>query len=274
MIKRILVGLGGTPFTPTAIRYAVELAQVHQAEIVGVTVIDRRRLGALTKAAGAAQDAIKEFKRLEDAGNRQEQAIVDLESACADEGIRCAVSRESGDPFERMISQARYFDLMLFGLRSLFDYGFLKTDSSDVLTRLVSRGVQPILAVSQEWRPIRRVLMTYSGSMESAKAIKRFIHMQLWSDLSIKVVTFGQSPNDTRELLTNVADYCRAYGYDAEVEHVTGSSRQLLIQHAADWQADLIVLGNSAKHYWLKKLLGETAMHVIRNANVPLFLSQ
>jgi len=25
MIKRVLVGLGGTPFTPTAIRYAVEL---------------------------------------------------------------------------------------------------------------------------------------------------------------------------------------------------------------------------------------------------------
>ena len=39
MIGRILVGLGGTPFTHTAIRYAVELAQVHEAELLGMTVI-------------------------------------------------------------------------------------------------------------------------------------------------------------------------------------------------------------------------------------------
>ena len=32
MIKRILVGLGGTPFTSSAIRHAVKLAQIHEAE--------------------------------------------------------------------------------------------------------------------------------------------------------------------------------------------------------------------------------------------------
>ena len=65
MIKRILVGLGGTPFTPTAIRYAVELAQVHQTEVPRITVIDRRRLGALIRASGTAHDAIHELKRFD-----------------------------------------------------------------------------------------------------------------------------------------------------------------------------------------------------------------
>ena len=44
MIKRILVGLGGTEFTTVAIRRAVELAQIHQAQLTGVTVIDVERL--------------------------------------------------------------------------------------------------------------------------------------------------------------------------------------------------------------------------------------
>ena len=35
MIKRILVGLAGTPYTDTAIRRAVELAKVHEAELTG-----------------------------------------------------------------------------------------------------------------------------------------------------------------------------------------------------------------------------------------------
>jgi nucleotide-binding universal stress UspA family protein len=156
MIKRILVGLGGTPFTSTAIRYAVELAQVQQAEILGMTVIDRRRLAALTKASGTAQDAVHEMNRLGATQKAQEQAIAAFESACANSGIRYTVAQESGDPFETMISQARYHDLMIFGLRSLFDYDVVDTAPTDVLTRLVSRGVRPILAVSQEYRPIRR----------------------------------------------------------------------------------------------------------------------
>lgn len=274
MVKRILVGLDGTPFTPPAIRYAVELAQFHQAEVLGMTVIDRRRLGALTKASRAAQDAVRELERLEEIEERQEQAIADFESACAKAGLDFAVTRESGDPFEDMISQARYYDLMVFGLRSLFDYDLVNTDASVVLTRLVSHGVRPILAVSQGYRPIRRVLVAYSGSMESAKAFKRFVHMQLWPDLCFKVVTFEHPPEIAQTLLKDVADYCRAYGYDAEVEHVEDSAKQHLLQHATDWNADLIVLGNSAKHLWLKKLLGETAMQVIKHAEIPLFLSQ
>jgi len=274
MIKRILVGLGGTPFTTTAIRYAVELAQVHQTEVLGVTVTDYRRLSALTKSSGSAKDAVREARYLDEKSAKQKQAIAEFQMVCRSAGIRHNVARESGDPFEQMISQARYYDLMIFGLRSLFEFDFGGTEASDVLTRLVSKGVRPILAVSQEYRPIHRVLLAYSGSMESAKAIRRFTQMQLWPEISVKVVTFEHPPKVGQALVNGIADYCRAYGYEVEVEHMAGSAQELLLQQAADWKADLMVVGNSIKQYWLKKLLGETAMHVIRNTEIPLFLSQ
>ncbi|HDZ78584.1 MAG TPA: universal stress protein, partial [Gammaproteobacteria bacterium] len=44
MIKRILVGLGGTPYTPVAIQRAVGLAKRFKAEITGVTVVDLKHL--------------------------------------------------------------------------------------------------------------------------------------------------------------------------------------------------------------------------------------
>ena len=273
MVKRILVGLGGTPFTPTAIRYGTELAEAHQAEIGGVTVIDYRRLHAFEKS-GFARDAVREYREIERTKTAQEAVIRQFDETCAKTGLQCRVVRESGDPFEKMISLARYHDLMLFGLRSLFDCDLMETNASDALTRLVSRGVRPILAVSEAYRPIRRALLAYSGSMESAKAIKRFMHMQLWPDLTLKVVTFEHPPEVARTLLSDVGGYCQAYGYEPETEHVKGSPKQQLLQHAIDWNADLIVLGNSAKHLWVKKLLGETTMNVIRHANIPLFLSQ
>ena len=44
MIKRILLGLGGTPFTDVAIERAVELAKAHDALITGVTIVDTKQL--------------------------------------------------------------------------------------------------------------------------------------------------------------------------------------------------------------------------------------
>ena len=43
MIKRILLGIGGTPYTSVAIQRAVELAKRFEAEITGVTVLDLDR---------------------------------------------------------------------------------------------------------------------------------------------------------------------------------------------------------------------------------------
>lgn len=45
MIKRILAGLGGTPYTSVAIDRAVKLAKQYDAEITGVTVVNLERTG-------------------------------------------------------------------------------------------------------------------------------------------------------------------------------------------------------------------------------------
>jgi len=44
MIKRILLGIGGTPFTDVAIERAVELEKTHDAFITGVTVVNIKQL--------------------------------------------------------------------------------------------------------------------------------------------------------------------------------------------------------------------------------------
>jgi nucleotide-binding universal stress UspA family protein len=42
MMKRILVGLARTTYTPVAIERTVTLARAHDAEVTGVTVLDTR----------------------------------------------------------------------------------------------------------------------------------------------------------------------------------------------------------------------------------------
>jgi nucleotide-binding universal stress UspA family protein len=277
MIKRILLGLGGTPYTTVAIQRAVELAKRFEAEITGVTVVDIEGLSNVGLVPAGALHAAREMakQRVRVTKEKIGEAISELESACAAEGIKFHIKQEErGDPFDFMISLARYHDLMIFGLRSIFEYDISFEEPKDTLARLISAGVRPIIAVSDKFRPIQKVMIAYNGSMESAKTMKRFVQLRLWPDAKLKIVTFQGSEDKAHKLLYDASEYCRAHGFHVESESNPGSPKEFLLPMATLWQADMIVLGNSARSLLLKRVLGETALHIIRNAERPLFLCQ
>lgn len=275
MIKRILVGLSGTKFTAAAIRQAVELATAHDAEVTGVSVVDVGRLSRVGPVPLGAMTYAGEQRtaRLQVAREHVEQSLREFEQACGERGVRHRVLQEEGEPFSLMIDEARYHDLMIFGLRSLFEFD-LVSDPHDALVRLVASGVRPILAVSEEPRPIESVLIAYSGSMESAKTMKWFVQSRLWPRAKLRIVTFEHPPERAESLVADAADFCRAHGFEPEEAYVAQSPKDHLLPYAAGWDADLIVVGNSAKNLLLRRLFGETALHAIRHADRPLFLAQ
>lgn len=275
MIKRILVGIGGTPFTSIAIQRAIELAQIHEAEVTGITVVDidkLERIGPVGIGGDVYAQRIRD-QRIKITRQRIEEVIGEFESACADAGITHRVKRETGAPFDLLIARARYNDLIVFGLRGLFDYGVVN-EPKDTLSRLIEEGVRPVIAAAPQYRTIRKALIAYSGSMESAKAMQRFIQFQSWPDVKVKVVCFDKDEDEAKELLAGAEEYCRSHGFDAETESIQGSVRGQLLQHADDWNADVIVMGNSARGFWRRRVLGDTLLHVIQHTERTLFLGQ
>ncbi len=275
MVKRILVALSGTPFTQPAIEYGLELAQLHGAEITGVTDVDLARLaqvGPVPIGGGAAAHELVE-QRMALTQEHIEESIAAFEAACTKANVTHRVARETGDPFDQLISLWRYHDLTVAGLRGLFEYGVVH-NPDDLLVRLVSKGVRPILAVAMKHRPIRRVLAAYNGSMESAKALKRFVQMSLWPKITLRIVCFDRSPKEGQPLLDDAADYCRVHGYEAETDLVEGDAHHALLEYASGWNADLIVMGASSRARILRHILGDTTLHAIRHAELPLFLTQ
>jgi len=108
MIKRILVGIGGTPFTDVAIQRAVELSNIHGSVLTGVTVIDLKRLqhiGPVPMGAGAYAEKLRKM-RTDLTEERVEEALAKFEKTCRDANLTYKIERETGDPFELMISHA------------------------------------------------------------------------------------------------------------------------------------------------------------------------
>ena len=124
MIKRILVGLGGTPFTKVATQRATELGDLHDAQLTGVTVVDTSKLskvGPVPAGAGIYAQRMRD-KKLQITHEGTEAAIAAFKEHCEKQKVVCRrIEYEQKDTFAAMISEARYNDLTIFGLRSIFD---------------------------------------------------------------------------------------------------------------------------------------------------------
>ena len=275
MVKRILVGLGSIDYSRSATAKAIELAKLHHAELTGVTLFDMEQLDDSGPIPIGSAQLAKELKecRLDDASAIIKAAEVHFAVECEKAGVQYTVQRETGDPLTSLISLTRYHDLIICGLQSLFEHGVLDKPPDELAT-LVQEGVRPLLAVTDKDYTVKKVLIAYSGSMESAKTMKLFVQLGLWPQAQVRIVTFHEHKSAGETRLAKAKAYCEAHGFEPETECVTDPPRENLLPYADKWSADLIVLGNSAKNMLLRRILGDTALHVMRNSERPLFLAQ
>jgi nucleotide-binding universal stress UspA family protein len=240
-----------------------------------VTAIDPNLICKLGPVpAGASYYAKKMCENRKEMTRGQiDEAISRLGERCREAAVAHEVAYEKGDTFDLIISHARYNDLTVFGLRSLFEYEMVQDPEKDLI-RLLSQGVRPILAVSKVLHPIHRVMVAYSGSMESAKAMRRFVQFRLWPNAPLEIIHFGDDSESNNRLVEDAAAYCRDHDYTASTRIFAGNAADRLVAVAQDSQADLIVMGNSIRSIWLRKALGDTVLKTLSETDRPLFLSQ
>jgi len=277
MIKRILVGLGTSRSAESVVKHAIEIAKTNAAELLGVAVTDPTRLEWTgPRPIGVGVEALTTELR-HDRMNKVAAEIAKAKelfaASCASAGVSHQTCERTGDPFEIVSDLVRYQDLCVFGLKGLFEHDVVP-EPTDSLERLVAAGIRPMLAVADAHRPVSRVLVAYSGSLESAKTFKHFVQSGLYPDAAVRVIHFGSDAATCRRRLEAVQGYFEAHGRGIETDFVSGDPVRELVPYAEHWGADLIVAGNSAKNLLLRKIFGETALHLLRESPLPLYLAQ
>lgn len=274
MIKRILVGLDGSAATASQSAYAVDLAQRHGAEITGLAALDlaeSERVGPVPLGAGESAHDLREH-RLQSALRARSESVAALAAAALAADVACRVLELEGSPRTLLADYSRYHDLIVLPLPAAGDRepGGMPGD----LMHLIGHGVRPIIAVPAVARPVQRVLIAYSGSAESAKAMKHLVQLAPWPDALYRVATFGRDEEQGRLLLADACAYCAAHGLAVETDFVAAEPRRELLPYTRGWSADMIVAGNSARSLLVQKILGDTALELLRQAECPLFLAQ
>lgn len=280
MIKSILVGLIGTEYAGAVEEAAIDLSVRHGAEVTAVTGVSLSKLSKVgpVPVGGATWAKALRKHRINLTRSQVQDAVRSFEEAANRASIQYKIlNEEREEPFDFLESRSRYADLTVLSLRSIFEYGIhtdSDTDPSVTIARLLAGGVRPILAIPATIRPVRRVFAAYSGSVGSAATLKRFLQLKPYEDFELCIATFEMTEQRSHHLLADAADYCRRRGVEPTLRHFPEKAQDNLLTKASEFGADLVVLGNSAKSLLLRRLFGETALKAIKEAEVPLFLSQ
>jgi nucleotide-binding universal stress UspA family protein len=274
-MKRILVGVGDEEVSSSATELAIELAQRLDASVTAIGIIDLVRLrnvGPVPVGGGAAAQEMRRG-RYEKASAMISTCIESFVQACQAASVRFAAKRDVGTAIDVLIDNARYYDLLICGLGGMFEHGVVD-EPREELRRIIEAGVRPLIGVTSEYRKIGRVLVAYSGSVESAATMRQFAELNLFPNAQLKIVHFGSHEEDGAKRLSDAQAYLAAHGLEAETELVGESPQDGLLPFARGWNADLIVVGNSAKSLLRRHVFGETALETMRSSPVPLFLGQ
>ena len=277
MIRRILVALDLDSDTTVATRYALEIARRFGARVTGVAVVDMGSIEASVKGGGIGSMYYAEKLRENLTTEAREKALLLTESfrkMVEATDIKHTEVVEEGVPFQRIVEDMKYNDLLVVGNDPHFFYSHPK-QQTHTIARIVQNTIGPSLIVSNEYRDVKRVLIANDGTNESARAVRRFIHLEPFGkDLEIKVINIHDSDSPESELILQMSkSYLEEHGFTTEVLSVVDSDpKTCILQQSKSHEVDLIVMGAHTKKTFTAEKLGEATSHLLDHSEIPLFI--
>ncbi|MGE0131470.1 MAG: universal stress protein [Blastocatellales bacterium] len=202
-----------------------------------------------------------------------------------------------GHPQEVILSQAGDWDANLIALGSRGLGGFKRFLLGSVSSEVAARAKCSVVIVrDDEKRPIRNarlnILLAVDGSAGSDAAVNEIANRPWPEGSAVKVISAVEPPHPplagslilpgsfiqewekaiedrARAAVEKASARLRASGQILEVlsETIPGSARDVILDEAEKWGADLIVLGSRGLGGFDRLLLGSVAQTVISHAN-------
>lgn len=277
MIKRILVALDSDSDTPVAIRYAIDIANRTNARVTGLAVVDMDAIESSSRGGGIGSMyyAEKLRDRLTSETREKARSLIDrFEKEVEKSGLKHVETVEEGVPFQRIVEDMKYHDLLLIGKDPHFFYAHPKKDT-DTLARVIENTIGPSIIVPESYREVRRVLFATDGGAASARALRRFIHLSPFgSDLELFVINVQESASTESELYLELArGYLEDHGFSPTVismqdKHVA----KRVLEEAEARKVDLIVSGAKTSSAFRGIHLGKSTSELIMGSTIPLFI--
>ncbi len=278
MIRRIVVGIDGSEYSKSAIKIACTRAKLTGATVVGVGVIDLpgiERAGA-GAGPGASYYAHKaEEAKIKDAKEKMAGFIAEFQQVCEALKIKYEVRSPEGVPFEEIVDEANFADLIYIGAKTFFHFE-TTTEPGETVMRILKYASCPVMAVPEKIEFPENVVVALDSSKESARGLREFVDMyedkDIFGHINFYLVSAGDE-KESGELHAKAAKYLKDHGLTATSVIRAGNPSHIILEEAKKHLPCAIVLGAYGKKGISRLFYGSTAKKVVEDGTIPVLVT-
>ncbi len=275
--RSIFVHVDDTEACLQRLDYASRLARKYPAELLGGYIVPPSELTPYAKAV-MSQDLIKEYARK--LGALRSAGEENFRAATARAGVAAVEwQAPTGNAIGQAVLHARHSDLAIIGQppRDEAQEAF----AAELANAVVTRCGRPVLFVPSvgEYPTIgERVLIAWKDSRESARAVADGLPLLKDAKKVFAVAVTPKSDETAREKFTDaqLSTFLRRHDVEATVRRIFAAdidAGELLLSQAADFGADLIVMGAYSRPRLSELVWGSVTRVMLSSMTAPVLMS-
>lgn len=275
--KTLLVHVDDNERCAQRVETASRIAREFGARLVGVYLVPTRELTPSVSAL--LPDSIVN-QRLAESGEAQQRAEARFRAAATGTGLAAIEWRApAGDPVHAIVAHTRGVDLAVIGQPEPgADDAAFAVELANAVVLASGRPVLVIPYIGAQGPIGETALIALDRSRESARAIADALPL-LARARKVVVLAVTAAAEETlgdTQARKEVVAHLRGHGIDAEVHHLDLPDigiGELLLSQAADFGADLIVMGAYGHARFQEFVLGGVTRTMLDAMTVPVLMS-
>lgn len=275
MLRGILIGLDGTSFSDSAVTLGLRWAKLSGAVLAGQAVIDRPDLSATETVPGGSVIYRKfpDDKKIAEGKAKADEALAKFAARCDEARVAAKFMREMGDPALAILAQAQKYDLIMLGLETHFRE-VPGGGSCETLDRVLHSPPRPVVAVPAVLDEGITTVIGYDGSLEASRTLAAYVSTGLAAHYKNVVVTISEDHEEAARTAETAVAYLALHGVSANARPVETrlDSAAVLLDHASQFKAGLVVMGAFGHSELREVFFGSTTRSVLRGSKVPVFM--
>ncbi len=138
--------------------------------------------------------------------------------------------------------------------------------------RVVRALHKPILAVTQDFREPRRVMIAFDGGSLSRQGVEMVAASPLFRGLPCHLLMSGRATQDGPKQMDWAKKTLENAGFEAPAAIVPGDAEQVIARAVQDQTIDILIMGAYAHSPLRSLFLGSKTSDLLRSASVPTLL--
>ncbi len=277
MFKTILVPIDSSDTSLVAVDYAIDLSKSFGSEIVGISIIDIKKLaGPFMRDLGTSiggmvpygdfQQSVRQF--LEDTAKA---ALDELEGKCNSAGVSFTRTTKEGVVGKEIVESAKRCDMISMGMageHAFWREAFLGSN----LESVARQTHKPVLVTPEKYKKITKILVAYDASSFSTKALTAGADIAEQMKLPLTVATVSDDKKAGEDILSQADDNLKDYKitYDKVLEG--GEAVSAILELCKGGSYDMLAMGAYGHSKIRELIIGNTTVQIMRKVNCPVLL--